>query len=182
MKQQRKIWDRFTLKCVNRAALWRENRRPKVRNGQQKGGEIPKGHFMVCVNVTSEITLNLFFFFSPHAWSVRVCKTYNWPTKIMQHCEKRKFLFLQRMTSLLTIGHLLLLLCKTLQRPDYDHHVKWNLCHEGLWMYVVFRGFCADSATPETRRQMTENGACILISNWNQSWCNPDKELSLTQI
>lgn len=66
MTQQRKIWESFTLKWVNRVALWRKNRKPEVRNGQWKGREIPKGHFMVCVNVASEITLNLFFFFVKH--------------------------------------------------------------------------------------------------------------------
>lgn len=122
--EQRKIWDSFTLKRVNRVALWNATL-PKVRNGQQKGGEFPEGHFMVCVNVASEITLNLFFFF-PQTLSASTCETCN-STKILQHREKGKFLFLRRTASSPTIGYLLLLFCKTLQRPDYDHHGKWNV-------------------------------------------------------
>lgn len=89
-------------------------------------------------------------------------------SRLQRFCStmKKKFLFLQRMASLLTIGHLLLLLCKTLQRPDYDRHVEWNLCHERVRMCAVFRPFHADSAAREAQSQIRENGACILIYNW----------------
>lgn len=50
---------------MKQSCIVKGDQKAKVRNGQWKGGEIPKGHFVVCdVHVVSETTLSPMFFVS----------------------------------------------------------------------------------------------------------------------
>lgn len=143
--QQWKIW----------VCLHDRKQKANIRNGQWKGGEIPKGHFMVCDGSCVKNTGSFFF-------SSIVCvhvQNQQLAYKNSAAVWKKKVpLSLQRMTSLQHLDIYCFCFAKLLNSLEFVS-----------WMYVVFIAFFyADSAVRESQHQMKANGACVsLVSIWS---------------